>query len=202
MQKISKKILKKRLKRCYYKCIKIDKKRRKNMNKKIIFIIIAILIIGAVVGVIILGSKKNESDKTKETNAEQTTFEVKYQDVEITPGKEFSADRIKEEANLSEIPSCAFNGVDKVYTYENFEIIVASVDGKDTVYSVYFDNDAMETTEGVKVTDTKDKMIEKYGNNYKQELGNKYIYTNNNVELSFIIESDIITAIEYTLIAK
>ena len=70
------------------------------------------------------------------------------------------------------------------------------------IYSVYFDNDEMETTEGVKVTDTKDHMIEKYGTDYEQKLGNKYIYLNGNVELSFIIESDIITAIEYTLVTE
>ncbi len=172
------------------------------MNKKIIFVIIAILIIVGIVGIVCFGGKKNSDNNAKETNADQSTFSVKYKEVDITPGKEFSEEKIGEESNLSEIPSCAFNGVDKVYTYENFEIIVASVNGEDTVYSVYFDDDTMETPEGVKVTDTKDKMIEKYGTNYKQELGNKYIYTNNNVELSFIIESDVITAIEYTLITK
>ena len=45
-------------------------------------------------------------------------------------------------------------------------------------------------------------MIEKYGTDYEQKLGNKYIYLNGNVELSFIIESDIITAIEYTLVTE
>lgn len=172
------------------------------MWKKIIFLIISIVIIITCVGLIMKNDKEKAEKDKNEDNNDKTTFSIKYKDVEIVPGTEFSADKIAEEAALSEIPSCAFNGTDKVYTYENFEIIIASVDGKDTVYSVYFDNDEVETTEGVKVTDTKEIMIEKYGNEYKQELGNKYIYTKGNVELSFIVESDIITAIEYTLITK
>ena len=172
------------------------------MWKKIIFLIVSITIIVVAVGLIM----KNSKEKTKESNTENsksnTAFSVKYRGEEIVPGTEFSVNKIDEEANISEIPSCAFDGIDKIYTYKNFEIIVASVNGKDTIYSVYFDNDEMETTEGVKVTDTKDHMIEKYGTDYEQKLGNKYIYLNGNVELSFIIESDIITAIEYTFVTE
>ncbi len=168
------------------------------MWKKIIFLIVSITIIVVAVGLIM----KNSKEKTKESNTENsksnTAFSVKYRGEEIVPGTEFSVNKIDEEANISEIPSCAFDGIDKIYTYKNFEIIVASVNGKDTIYSVYFDNDEMETTEG----DTKDHMIEKYGTDYEQKLGNKYIYLNGNVELSFIIESDIITAIEYTLVTE
>ena len=148
------------------------------MWKKIIFLIVSITIIVVAVGLIM----KNSKEKTKESNTENsksnTAFSVKYRGEEIVPGTEFSANKIDEEANISEIPSCAFAGIDKIYTYKNFEIIVASVNGKDTIYSVYFDNDEMETTEGVKVTDTKDHMIEKYGTDYEQKLGNKYIYLN------------------------
>lgn len=171
------------------------------MWKKVVFLIISIVIIATAVVLIMRNGKDVASENNKE-NKEGTTLSIKYKDVELVPGTEFSTNKINEEANLSEIQSCAFDGVDKVYTYENLEITVASVNGKDTVYSVYFDNDEIETAEGLKVTDTKDKMIEKYGTEYKEELGSKYIYVNGNVELSFIIENDIITAIEYTLVAE
>ena len=42
-------------------------------------------------------------------------------------------------------------------------------------------------------------MIEKYGENYEISLETKYTYTRGDVDLSFIIENDIITSIEYTL---
>ena len=62
-------------------------------------------------------------EKTKESNTENsksnTAFSVKYRGEEIVPGTEFSVNKIDEEANISEIPSCAFDGIDKIYTYKN-----------------------------------------------------------------------------------
>jgi hypothetical protein len=95
-----------------------------------------------------------------------------------------------------ELSSCAFDGNDKVYTYENMEITVSPLDGKDIVYSVYFLNDRITTKEGVKITDDKETMIETYGENYKN-INNKYSYLKGDVLLSFIIENDIIISIEY-----
>lgn len=166
------------------------------MNKKsIIFIIVAIVIIIVIAaGAIFLFNKKEEEEK--ET---ANTFEMVYQGVNITPGKAFEANKITEQATISEIASCAFDGTDKVYTYENLEIIVANVEGKETVYSVYFINDIPKTVEGVKIASSKDEMIQKYGEEYKTGLGNKYTYTKGNVELSFTVENEVITGIEYRL---
>lgn len=166
------------------------------MNKKnIIFIIIVIVVIAIIaVGAIFVFGKKNEEEK--ET---ANTFEIIYKGVDITPGKEFEANKITEQATISEIASCAFDGTDKVYTYENLELVVANAEGKETVYSVYFINDIPETKEGIKLASSKEEMIQKYGEEYEIGLGNKYTYTKGNVELSFTIENEVITGIEYIL---
>lgn len=165
-------------------------------KKKIVKILVIILIVLVVIAVaqmcILLNNKKNEDNDTE-------TFSIKYNNVEIVPGTEFKKDAIEEQHIFSEIPSCAFEGTDKVYTYDNLEIIVAEIKGKETVYSVYFLDDEQETAEGVKISDSKELMIEKYGEEYKQTLGNRYTYTKERVELSFIVESGTITSIEYTL---
>ncbi|MFA6327342.1 MAG: hypothetical protein WCX15_00500 [Bacilli bacterium] len=135
------------------------------------------------------------SCSTKEEVVE--TFELSYQEIEIIPGKDFQSSALKdEELNFMELSSCAFDGNDKVYTYENMEITVSPLDGKDIVYSVYFLNDRITTKEGVKITDDKETMIETYGENYKN-INNKYSYLKGDVLLSFIIENDIIISIEY-----
>ena len=171
------------------------------MNKKSIIITIIVLAI-AVVAFAIIYLINNKESNSIPTSSNEEIFSLKYKGIEITPGIEFSENTINEENNVSEIPSCAFEGTDKVYTYENVEITVAKINGKDTVYSVYFINDLAETTEGVKISDSKDTMLEKYGDNYKKVLENKYTYTKNNVELSFIVENDTITGIDYTLITS
>ena len=167
------------------------------MNKKNVILISCIIIIIAIVGIAFISTNKKSEDKPN-----QQSFSIKYNGIEIAPGTEFKEENIKEKAEITEIPSCAFEGTDKVYTYENIEITVAKIDGKDKVYSVYFIDETPETAEGVKISDSKDLMIEKYGTDYKEELGNKYTYTKGNVELSFIIENDTITSIVYTLITK
>ncbi len=168
------------------------------MNKK--FFVIAIIILLAVIACVAIYVLSTNSNNSVPTNSEgQEAFSLKYNEVEIVPGTEFNESAINEESSFSEIPSCAFDGTDKVYTYDNVEITVAEVSGKDTVYSVYFIDDTIETAEGVKISNSKKTMLEKYGDSYKEELGNKYTYTKNNVELSFIVENDIITGITYTL---
>lgn len=171
------------------------------MSKKIIGFIIAVIIIAVIVAVVVFANK-GDNNTVESNGSAESTYSVKYDGVEIVPGTEFNADNIKKEAIFSEIPSCAFNGTDKVYTYDNAEITVATINGKDTVYSVYFIDDGIETSEGVKITDTKDKMIEKYGTEYKEELGNQFTYTKGNVELSFNVENDIVVGIVYTLITS
>lgn len=168
-------------------------------NKKII-VVIALIII--VVGAIIFCSNVKK-DKEENTNQEETVstenFVVKYLGVDVTPGKAFDENAIDEENEYYEIVSCAFDGYDKVYTYSGVEITASEIDGVDTVYSVYYKDDSVETEEGLKITDTKESMISIYGEDYENELENKYTYTLDNVILSIIVENDVITSIEYTL---
>lgn len=95
--------------------------------------------------------------------------------------------------------SCAFDGMDTCYTYSGLEVIVSPINGQDKVYSVYFIDDSVETNEGIKISDSKQAMIEKYGEQYSILTGNKYTYTKGNVELSFMVENDTIISIEYIL---
>lgn len=132
-------------------------------------------------------------------NDRETSFSVSYQNINILPGTEFKRNAFNDQPEYSEIESCAFEGLDKVYTYDDVEITTANINGKETIYSVYFLSENITTTEGIKLSDEKAKMIEKYGNNY-DNFGNQYSYTKGIVKLAFIIENDIINSIEYTYI--
>ena len=171
----------------------------KNKILKIFLIIVFMFLI-----LIMLTGCGEEEKKSKQENALEKSFSIEYDGADIIPGTKFDENKISEIANISEIPSCAFEGVDKVYTYPNVEITVADIDGVPTVYSVYFMDETISTGEGVKISDSKELMIEKYGENYENSLENKYDYVDvkNGVTLSFIIENNIITGIEYTLIIK
>lgn len=168
------------------------------MKKVLKVLLLVILLIGNLVFLTACGEEKSSSSETKT----KASFSIKYDGVNVVPGIKFDESKISDDAEISEIPSCAFDGVDKVYTYSNVEITVAEINGTPTVYSVYFKDDTISTNEGVKISDSKDLMLEKYGEDYKNTLSNKYDYTKGNVELSFIVENDIVTGIEYTLITE
>ena len=71
--------------------------------------------------------------------------------------------------------------------------------------SKYFqDNEEveLETEEGIKISDTVDDMLEAYGDDYENPVENSYVYTKGDVNLTFIVENDVITSIEYTLIVN
>lgn len=89
-------------------------------------------------------------------------------------------------------------GLDRIYKYENYEITTYARDGKERIQSIYLLNDMVKTEEDVKITDSYNKMIEKYSDNYVREE-NMYTYIQGKTALKFIIENNIITSIEYSL---
>jgi len=163
------------------------------MKKKIwigLIILLAICLTGC-------GSKDQATTDNKEEK-----YSLTYKEKTITVGDEFTEDIIDGEPTISELPNCAFPTADQVYTYDDLEIVPATVNDKEVVYSVYFITDEPSTAEGIKLGDSLDDVLNKYGEEYDQPLNNKYVYTKNNTELAFIIENESVTAIEYTLLTE
>ena len=172
------------------------------MSKKVLIVIAIIVVIA--VGLVIFFVTQN-SDKVKnldtEVSVEDENFNVSYLGVDVTPGIPYDRNSIPEEGTYSEIPSCAFEGTDNVSTFSHVEITSAQINGVESVYSVYFLDPEVQTQEGVMISDERAKVIEKYGNDY-EEVGNKITYTKGQVQLSFIIENDLVTSIEYVLVVE
>ena len=175
------------------------------MKKRIIIICSIFVVVVLIIGItfLILNGKesenKNNSNINNKSNGEKKDqgFTLSYKEVDITPGKEFVENAINEEAEFMELESCAFEGNDRVYRYVDVEITVSMLKDKYIIYSVYFLNETTPTTEGIKISDEKNIMIEKYGENY-EKFNNRYTYIKDKVELNFIVENDIITSIDYT----
>ena len=146
-------------------------------------------------------SGSNVQENNGEKNMKDVTVSLSYKGADITPGKTFNEKSIADTALKSTLPSCAFEGEDNVYTYSNIEI-TANVSGKtETIYSVYFMDETVETNEGIKIGDSKAKMIEAYGDNYIDDVSLiTYVDKNGDKQINFQIEDDIITGIEYILV--
>lgn len=95
-----------------------------------------------------------------------------------------------------EAPSCAFEGIDKIYTYGSVEIDTYPMKDKDYVSSITFKDDTITTTEGIGIGDSVEKMEAVYGSDWSDEDG-MAVYEKDGMKLCFIMEGDSIISIEY-----
>ena len=95
-----------------------------------------------------------------------------------------------------EAPSCAFQGLDKTYTYHGFTLYTYEVDGVDHVLSVVLTDDSVTTPEGIAIGFGIDEVKAAYGDDFTMSDG-AYVYTKGKTTLSFIMENDKISSIEY-----
>lgn len=177
------------------------------MNKKGIIIAIIAIIVIVVIGICIFMTQNKETkqvvaenDVQEQLNNEtQNTYEFKDGDKAISLNSNFAELNMPKENNYYEVQSCAFDGMDKIYTYDHYEIRTYPDGETDKVASIYFLDEQVQTQEGVKIGDSFETMVEKYGENY-ENLDAKYIYTKEKTQINFIITDNAITSIEYTYI--
>lgn len=104
-----------------------------------------------------------------------------------------------EPQNYFESPSCAFDGIDKIYYYNGFELFTFPKGDEDFVLSVNLTDDSVTTKEGIYLGMTLEKVIAAYGEDFDQNFG-QYTYTRGGATLSFLIEDNKIVVITYTYI--
>lgn len=121
-----------------------------------------------------------------------------YQDVVIEIDAEAAPilEELGEANSYFEAASCAFNGLDKMYTYSSFELDTYPVDDKDYVSVVLFKDDSITTAEGVSIGDPVEKLTEVYGEDQEKENG-MIVYKKDGMKLCFVAKGGSIISIEY-----
>lgn len=140
-------------------------------------------------------NSQSAEDKTT-AGGEQTTEAGAYvvNGVTIVPGKDFAdADKaLGEPLKYTEAASCYFDGMDKVFTYDGFEITTYPVGDKDYVQDICISSDKYKTVEGITIGASLDEVIEAYGEDY--ELTGKmyrYFYNDNTYMYFFIMDEGV-----------
>lgn len=161
------------------------------MNKKIkiLSIIISILLV--------VGCSSKNSSIENDNHPEKYT--LIYNDKEFELGTVFTREKYGKEIEYSEVPSCAFEGLDKTYKYAHYEITTYQENNNDIILSIYFLDTEIKTTEGISIGDSLNDVINKYGNNYVNN-GIEYNYTLGHSSIIFLVENNIVTSIEYKYI--
>lgn len=145
------------------------------------------------------GLKSNT--QTESTKSESYSFT--YKETAVVMGAEAAPiiNALGTPKKTFEQDSCAYQGKDKVYTYDGFEVSTYPVNGKDCIASVYFLDTTVSTPEGIKIGSSYDDMIKAYGKNYKAENG-VYRYTLGKSELAVYTTNNVVDAVEYMVIAE
>lgn len=147
------------------------------------------------------GRETSSSSDLEENGLKGYLF--KYNDAAIAVDEDMSLvlKVLGEPVSYYEAPSCAYQGMDKVYTYMDFEIDTYSLENTenaaDYISAIILKNDMVETAEGIYIGCTLDEVKSAYGNNYREDEG-MLVYTKDGMELMFIIEDDgIVSSIQY-----
>ncbi len=135
----------------------------------------------------------------QETIQTEEKYSFSYNNMEFVLGDVFTREKFGTEIEYSEVASCAFEGLDKTFKYEHYEITTYPDGEDDRIYSIYLLDDTVPTKEGVKITDDVSKMTEIYGNDYTQQ-GESYLYSKNNTTIQFYTSNGVIIGIEYSIV--
>ena len=164
------------------------------MKKKLLAIIsAAVLLLTACGGndELVIGADNANTNTSSVTTTTENT-EVSSEEASVAKGYTFlfngveiSVDmkmddllaKLGAEDSYFEAPSCAFDGMQKIYTYGS----------KDDVIS---------TPEGIRVGDTPEKVVETYGEDYTDNNGS-YTYEKDAMKLNFIVEDGAVVSIQY-----
>lgn len=101
-----------------------------------------------------------------------------------------------EPSKYFESASCAFEGLDKFYTYSSFEIETYPQGEKDYVSTIVLKDDAVSTAENIYIGSSLTDVTNAYGTDYTEQ-GSMLVYYKDGMKLCIFVENDAVTSIQY-----
>ncbi len=146
-------------------------------------------------------SEVHKDDEPQKSSPEGYSYE--YNGIKIPMNVDAApiVKKLGKPANYFEAASCAFQGLDKVYTYSNFEIGTYPKGDKDFISTVTFLDDTVETDQGICVGSTLDEVKDAYGKDFTNK-GTSYEYRKGDTKLTFIIEENAVAQITYGAVVE
>ena len=168
---------------------------KKNLR---ITLVISLLVLLTVVIIALSGGsvKKNPGGNYEKQNSTSQSdgYEFTYNGTKIKPGEEIAKvlNALGAPDKQYETNSCAYQGMEGVYTYRSFEIYTYN----DAVIRIVLLDDLAETGEGVFIGNKRSVVEEKYGSPDKT-TETSYIYEKGSTTLFFIFDADKVISIQY-----
>ncbi|MBQ2057672.1 MAG: hypothetical protein IIT95_02565 [Oscillospiraceae bacterium] len=172
--------------------------------KKTIAIILSLVMLAGLISAC-GGSEEHVIDntgtdtKTADTGSAKTegyVFETKGVKVVIDADMAPVLSALGEASSYFEEASCAFEGIDKTYSYSGFEIKTYPSDSGDKIQGVFLTDDRVATSEGLRVGSTKADMESIYGTDYTVK-GTEYAFEKGGMQLRVTLKDDVVNLITY-----
>lgn len=172
-----------------------------------VIIVVALLLVAGVVAILLIngenrnvsGNNNNPQPQVGNSNEKEDLgyfFEYKGVQIAIEAPSAPVLKALGEPMNYFEAPSCAFEGMDKIYTYSGFEFQTYTKGDKDYISSIYFLDDSVTTPEGIGLNAALEDITKAYGTDYQQSFS-QYTYTKGKCNLSFILENNEVVSVQY-----
>ncbi len=141
-----------------------------------------------------------EGDSNIQGNTEPGyVFTYNGTDVVMNASAEEILTALGEAKSCTEEASCAFEGLDKTYYYGSFYLQTYPLEGKDYIYSLWLMDDSVQTPEGIFIGATKAQVEAAYGaDSFNGD--NAYILAKGASRLTIILESGLVSSIQYDAI--
>lgn len=125
-------------------------------------------------------------------------YVFKYNGVTVSVDEDMSAvlEGLGEANNYFEAASCAFQGLDKTYTYGSFVIETYPQGEKDYVSTITLKDDAVSTAENISIGSSLTDVTNAYGTDYTEQ-GNMLVYYKDGMKLCILVENDAVSSIQY-----
>jgi len=150
----------------------------------------------------------HEVENEAESNADEPAiaalslgfaFEYRGTLIEMDQDMDYLLLQLGEPLGVFEAPSCAFDGIDRIFGFRGIQIHTYPDGDLDRVHTVSFLDDGVTTANGIRLGDTIADALAAYGGNYTQDTG-MYTFTIERTTLSFFVEDDEVTSIIFGLI--
>jgi hypothetical protein len=141
-------------------------------------------------------SENTDTTSSESTSAGAYTFSDQGVTVAVDDLMEPVLAKLGDPNEYFEAKSCAFEGLDKMYTYSHYEIDTYPSSDGDRISAIYLTDDLISTPEGLKIGSSLEDMEKLYGTGYEVS-GTEYTYHAGDMSLKIQINGDKVSYITY-----
>ena len=143
----------------------------------------------------------SDSTPVEEQKKPEEAYFFTLEGVKLIPGAAFAPSALPEANDVFQVPSCAIEGTDDVYSYDAAEITAYNDGTGPVIYSIYLLDPNVATEEGLLLGDDLAQVENLCGTDY-EDMDGELVYTKGDTELCIILEDDIVVSIEYRMVTE